>query len=214
MNKKVVMAVTGLILFGFVVIHMLGNLQIFLGQDALNNYAKHLEELPYLLWPARFILLISLALHIGVAFRLTAENRKARSQAYVFQNTVQASYASRTMIFSGIIVFAFIVYHLLHFTFGVAHPQYFERVDAQGREDVYFMVVKSFGEWPIALTYIAAMALLSMHLSHGIQSLFQTLGFENARPFMKKAGFFAALIIFLGNSSIPIAVLLGAIHVP
>lgn len=208
-GRKTIMAVTGFFLLGFVIAHMLGNLQIFLGQNALNDYAKHLEELPYLLYSARIFLLICVLLHIWTAISLTRENRAARPKAYKVQATVQATYASRTMMMSGIIVLAFIIYHLLHFSAGVAHPEYFKTRLADGNPDVYNMVVRSFQQWPISLVYIFSMALLCLHLSHGIQSIFQTLGFEKMRPKMQWPSRLFALAIFLGNSSIPLACLLG-----
>ena len=203
-GRKAVMAVTGLILFGFVVAHMLGNLQIFLGPEALNSYAEHLEELPALLWPARVILLISLLLHILTAVTLAHENKRARPVGYKAQGSVQITYASRTMVMSGLIVFAFIVYHLAHFTFGVTHPQYSGLLDAKGRHDVYAMVVMSFREPTVALPYTLAMFVLSAHLRHGVQSVFQTLGLsnENTRRGFDKLAVAAALLIFIGNTSI------------
>lgn len=207
------MAVTGFFLFGFVVVHMLGNLQIFFGPEALNAYAKKLQEMTELLWPARLFLLANLILHVWTAVRLTAENRGARPTPYAYKDTVQASYASRTMMMSGLIVLAFTIYHLLHFTFGIAHPQYFHATDAQGRHDVYAMVVSSFGQPLIAVVYILAMIPLCLHLSHGLQSLFQTLGFNHPKysVLLTRVSAGAGILIFIGNSSIPAAVLLELI---
>jgi len=215
-GRKQVMAVTGLILFGFVVVHMLGNLQIFLGQDALNDYAKHLEELPFLLWPARGILLVTLITHMFVSISLARENRAARPVRYDRYNTIQASYASRTMVISGILIFLFIVYHLLHFTFGRIQPQFFEQLDAKGREDTYAMVVHGFQNIYVSGSYILAMSVLCFHLSHGLQSLFQSLGLrsESAGPLLRKAAVAVSLLIFIGNSSIPVCVLLGFLQMP
>ncbi len=216
LGKKVVMAVTGVILFGFVIMHMLGNLQVFLGQDALNNYALKLQKMPYLLWPARAFLLTALITHIVVAVWLTAENRRARPVAYTVKETVQASYASRTMMMSGVIVFVFIVYHLLHFTFGVTHPELFHRLDARGRYDVYTLVVSSYHNVWVASAYVLAMVPLCLHLSHGLSSLFQSLGLKHTR-FQPALGWFAkgmALIIFIGNSSIPMAAFFNWLKLP
>ena len=215
-GRKYVMAVTGIFLFGFVVVHMLGNLQIYLGQDALNDYAKHLEELPYLLWPARIFLLITLVIHIFVAFSLAIENRAARPVRYAKQGTVQASYASRTMVMSGVIIFLFIVYHLLHFTWGKIQPQFFEQLDAKGREDLYGMVVHGFGNVYISAFYIFAMGVLCFHLSHGLESLFQSLGLrsKSMEPLLRKIAITLALFVFIGNCSIPVSVLLGFIKMP
>ena len=210
LGKKYVMAVTGIFLSLFVVAHLLGNLQIFLGAEALNSYAEHLEELPMLLWPARVILLSALVLHIVTAVCLAVENKKARPIPYGHQNTVQASYASLTMFSSGILVLAFIIFHLLHFTFGVTHPQFSALVDAKGREDVYSMVILSFQDLKVAGSYMAAMALLALHLSHGFSSLFQTLGLNNAqmKNRLLSAGNVLGALIFIGYCSIPVACLL------
>lgn len=210
------MAVTGLLLFGFVFVHMLGNLQIFLGQDALNDYAKHLADLPALLWPARVVLLSLLLLHIGTAISLSFENRRARPVRYVRETTIQASYASRTMMMSGVIVFLFIVYHILHFTLGRVQPQFYGHLDAHGHKDVYSMVVLGFQNVFVSASYIVAMAALCLHLSHGFQSLFQSLGLrdEKSGPCLTKLSRALALLIFIGNSSIPVAILLGLVHMP
>ena len=210
------MAVTGLILFGFVIVHMLGNLQIFLGQDQLNNYAEHLEELPFLLWPARIFLLLTLVIHMKVAIQLALENKNARPIRYAYQDTVQASYASRTMVISGLIIFAFIVYHLLHFTFDKIHPEFSHLTDPKGRDDVYSMVVLSFRDPLIAGSYILAMAVLCFHLSHGVSSLLQSLGLnnENLRIRIKWAGNLLAWMIFVGNASMPVAAFLGILQLP
>ncbi len=210
------MAATGLLLFGFVVVHMLGNLQIFLGQDVFNDYAKHLQELPLLLWPARIILLALLLVHVAVAMNLAAENRAARPVRYAHYGTIQASYASRTMVFSGIIVFLFIVYHLLHFTFGKVQPEFYHQLDAKGRNDIYAMVVFGFQSVYVSASYIAAMAVLCWHLYHGLQSMFQSVGLRSERSAACLEHFSVAtsLVIFAGNCSIPAAVLMGLLKMP
>jgi len=211
-----IVAVTGFILLGFVIVHMLGNLQIFLGQDQLNAYAEHIQELPFLLWPARVFLLLTLLIHMTVAINLAIENKNARPIRYVHGDTVQASFASRTMVMSGLIIFAFIVFHLLHFTFDKIHPEFSNLQDSKGRDDVYSMVVLSFRDPLIAVSYIAAMAVLCFHLSHGLSSFFQSLGLNNEgmRAKIKWAGYALALIIFIGNSSMPLAALLGFLQLP
>src|SRR3989338_5606638 len=210
-GRKAVMAVTGVFLFLFVVAHMLGNLQIFLGSEALNSYAEHLQNLPFLLWPARLFLLLVLLVHIAVSISLALENRSARPLRYAYEGTVQATYASRTMVVSGVLVFLFIVYHLMHFTFGITHPGLFHLIDDKGRYDVYSMVVLSFKNRWVSASYLLAMAALCNHLSHGVQSLFQSLGMNNekSRPLFKKIAVAAALVIFLGNVSIPVAAFFG-----
>ena len=210
------MAVTGLVLLGFVIAHMLGNLQIFLGQEWLNGYAKHLQDLPFLLWPARFFLLGTLMIHMVLALQLAIENKKARPVPYVFKDTVQASYASRTMVISGVLIFLFIVYHLLHFTFGKTNPAFFHLVDAKGRHDVYSMVILSYQNYFVSGVYILAMFVLYLHLSHGAPSFLQSLGLTNEKTLQKieRLGNSLAWIIFVGNSSIPIAILLRLVKLP
>ena len=210
-GRKYVMAVTGIFLFGFVVAHLVGNLQIFLGRDALNSYARHLEEMPALLWSARAFLLAALLIHIFTAMGLAVENRRARPVRYAGESVIQASYASRTMVMSGIIVFLFIVYHLLHFTYGKIQPEFFERLDSKGREDVYGMVVHGFGNRYVCASYILAMGALCFHLSHGLESLFQSLGIRSERgaSFYKKFALVTSVLIFIGNCSIPFCACIG-----
>ncbi len=211
LGKKYVMAVTGLLLLLFVISHLLGNLQIFLGAEWLNSYSEHLEEMPYLLWPARAALLTALILHIGTAARLTIENRKARPVPYRVQDTVQASLASRTMMITGSLVLFFIVYHLMHFTFSTVDPRIAELVDSKGREDVYSMVVLGFRDPVAAGVYVVAMYVLSMHLGHGSWSFLQSLGLtrQSWLRTLRKAGALLGWLVFLGFASIPAAVQLG-----
>src|SRR3989338_1130503 len=215
-GKKAVVAVTGALLYLFVIAHTLGNLQIFIGQEWLNAYAQHLKDWPFVLWPARAGLLAALVLHVAVSINLAAENRRARPIAYAKKRFVKASLASRTMIFSGLLIFAFIVYHLLHYTFHVTHPQYSGLIDAKGRHDVYSMVVLSFRELPVSAGYIAAMAALALHVGHGGQSLFQSLGFNDEKrlPLLEQASVAMGWIFFIGNASIPVAAWAGWIMLP
>jgi succinate dehydrogenase / fumarate reductase cytochrome b subunit len=222
LGKKYIMAVTGCILFLFVVGHMAGNLQIFFGREVLNHYGHFLQSNPELIWPARFVLLAMIALHIWSAAKLTQENRAARGpQNYAVYVPAAASYASRTMLMSGLIVFAFIVYHLLHFTFrgppelnmtGQNFAQ-MEYVTAQGvqQHDIYKMMVVGFSQPLVVLFYGLGIALLCLHLSHGASAMFQSLGLKNEgyRPMLDKAARWVAVLIFLGYMSIPAAVLMG-----
>lgn len=211
LSKKVVMALTGVFLFIFVLGHLLGNLQIFLGLDWLNSYAKHLMEWPLVLWPMRVLLLAALVIHMSLAIRLSIENKKARPIGYAKMATVQASFASRTMLLSGFAIFFFILFHLLHFTFGRVHPQYFHLVDAQGRHDVYSMVILSFRDPWIVLSYLAGVTFLALHLSHGLSSFLQTLGLlgENNLRCARRFAKCTALLIFLGYSSIAVCSFIG-----
>lgn len=209
-------AVTGLILFVFVVAHMAGNLQVFLGQDALNDYARHLHELPLLLWPARIFLFVSFIIHVALSLVLANENRKARPVPYVHRGTVGASYASVTMVVTGLVILFFVIYHLLHFTFGVTNPQFFHLVDSKGRVDVYSMVVLSYRNQLISWAYVLAMAFLCLHLSHGLASFPQSLGVDlnKHERCVKNLSKGLALALFIGNSSIPMAVLLNVVKLP
>ncbi len=215
-GKKIFMAVSGLVLFGFVVGHLTGNLQIFLGQDKLNTYAQLLKDLPALTWTVRVIMFIFLAIHVWRGIQLYFENRFSRPIRYVINATVQAPLASRVMIFTGGGIFLYVVYHLLHYTFIVTNPQYVNLHDTLGRHDVYSMVVLSFRNGWISAVYLVAMASLCYHLSHAIPSFFQTLGLnnENAEPKLKALGWIVAILIFVGYSAIPSAVLTGIITLP
>ena len=213
-GKKVVMAVTGVVLVGFVIAHMLGNLKIFLGVEAIDSYAVFLRTMgeplvPYgtLLWVARIILLVSVGLHILAAVQLTLLNWAARPQGYATKQSIATSYAARTMRWGGVIIALFIVYHLLHFTAGLVgfSPGQFEELK------VYDNVVAGFSVWYVSLFYVLAMAALCLHLDHGVWSMFQTLGCNNARisPVLKGLSRVVALVVFAGFISVPVAVLAG-----
>jgi succinate dehydrogenase / fumarate reductase, cytochrome b subunit len=205
-GKKVVMAITGLILFGYVVGHVLGNLQMFMGAAQINAYAAALKGNAALLWGVRMILLVSVILHILAAVQLTRMNLRSRPEGYYYKDVIQADYAARTMRWSGVIIAVFVIYHLLHFTTGTVHPQF-------DVHDVYRNVVIGFRVWPVALFYIIAMIALGFHLWHGIWSMFQTLGLINPRSdkIIHRLAAIATLAIALGFISIPMAVLTGLI---
>lgn len=205
-GKKAVMAVTGVVLFGFLVGHLAGNLQIFLGRDAFNRYAENLHNLPLLVWGTRIVLLIAVGLHIWSTIALAGRKSSARSVSYQKYTPQASSYASRTMYWSGPILAAFILYHLLHFTFGVGGTEYHAY-------DPYGNVVKGFNVLPVALAYIVSMGLLCAHLSHGLWSFTQSLGFNHPAytPRIKGAAVAIATLIFLGFASIPAAVLAGVV---
>lgn len=215
-GKKSVVAVTGFLLLGFVVGHMIGNLQIFLGPEALNGYAAKLQSLGELLWVMRIGLLVIFVKHIVFALWLASENRAARPIGYQKANTRQASYASRIMIVSGILVLMHVIYHLAHFTLGAVHSEYFHYEDGLGRHDVYAMVVQSFKNPAIALTYIAAMAALAFHLRQAASAFPQSLGLVKPSTLaaFRKGGLVLAFIIFVGYASIPASVLLGILKFP
>jgi succinate dehydrogenase / fumarate reductase cytochrome b subunit len=208
-GKKAVMAVTGIILFGFVLVHMLGNLKLYEGPQLLNNYAGFLRSVggpavppSGLLWVARLVLLVAVFLHMWAAWQLTLLNRQARPADYARRDIVHTTYASRTMRWGGIIILLFVLYHLLDLTWGVTNPNYVEK-------DVYHNVVASFSRWWISLFYIVAQLALGLHLYHGLWSLFQSLGWNHPRFNRWRSGFAHAFawIITLGNISFPVAVL-------
>lgn len=210
-GKKVVMAATGVVLFGYVVGHLAGNLQVFAGggPDApINRYAELLHSAGGMLWGARIVLLAAVGLHIISALQLWALNRAARPIAYHKKDDVPTAYAARTMRWSGVIVGAFVVFHVLHLTTGDVVPL---ATLPGGGMDVYTNVVAGFSIWYIALAYIVAVSLLGMHLYHGIYSMFQSVGFNHPRytPGIKKIAEAMALAITAGYISIPVAVLAG-----
>ena len=228
-GRKAVMAVTGIILFGFVFVHMIGNLKLFeAGEynlfqdgayrpvrylDAYGFFLRHVGE-PFvpaytLLWIARTVLLVAVALHIWAAWTLARTSREARPQAYLAKAKVHTAYASRTMRWGGVIILLFVIYHLLHFTTGTVHPDFQEG-------NVYHNVVTGFSAryWYISLFYIVAQVALGFHLYHGLWSLFQSMGWNHPR-FNPWRSWFAhgfAWLITLGNISFPLAVLTGLVH--
>jgi succinate dehydrogenase / fumarate reductase, cytochrome b subunit len=213
-GKKVVMAVTGVVLVGFVIAHMVGNLKIFLGAEAIDSYAAFLRTMgeplvPYetLLWVARFILLTSVVLHIVAAVELTLINRSARPCAYETKRSIATSIAALTMRYSGVLLALFIVYHLLHLTVGAVgfSPGGFHHLK------VYDNVVAAFSVWYVSLFYIVAMAALCLHLDHGVWSMFQTLGLNNAgmSPALRVVSRVVAGLVFAGFIAVPVAVLAG-----
>lgn len=204
--KKAIMALTGLVLVGFVAGHMGGNLLYFAGPEALDAYAKWLHSLGPALWIARIVLLASVVAHVWVAILLTAENRAARAGGPALNETRVASKSSRSMPYTGIVLLGFLIFHLLHFTFRTVNPEVTAAGDA-GR--VHEMLILGFKSAGVSAFYVVSMALLCLHLSHGVASMFQTLGFRNERwrGRIDKAAIAYGWVIFLGFASIPIHVL-------
>jgi succinate dehydrogenase / fumarate reductase cytochrome b subunit len=211
-GKKYVMAISGFALFLFVIAHMAGNLQIFLGRDAINSYAAFLKSKPGLLWSARAGLLILVLLHITAAIQLVSENNDARPVKYKEGRPTAASLASRTIFVSGLVIFAFVIYHLLHFTFGVTNPEFLTSKDPIDplRHDVYGMMIAGFSNPWVSVFYIISMGLLCLHLSHGVSSAFQSLGIRNKGNVraIHRVARIAAIVVFIGNCAIVVAVLL------
>lgn len=205
-GKKAVMAVTGVILFGYIVAHMLGNLQIYAGPGQINAYGKLLHSNPGPLWVARAFLLAALGLHIWSSLQLWLVKRRARPIAYTKKDDIAATYASRTMLWSGPIIAAFVIFHILHLTTG-------DVLQLQ-EGDIYNNVISGFLHPAVSVFYIFAVSLLGMHLYHGIWSMFQSLGIDHPRYTAKLrwcAGLFAILIV-IGYISIPVSVLAGWLH--
>jgi succinate dehydrogenase / fumarate reductase cytochrome b subunit len=212
-GKKAVMAVTGIILFGFVLIHMIGNLKLYGGPQDLDNYGGWLREVGYpalphqgALWIARLVLLAAVLLHIWAAWQLTLMNKAARPVRYHTKTKAHTSYASRTMRWGGVIILLFVIYHLLHFTTGTVHPDFMEG-------GVRHNMITGFQVWWVSLFYILAQVALGFHLYHGVWSLFQSLGWNHPRFNHWRSGFAHAFawIITLGNISFPVAVLTGLV---
>jgi len=213
-GKKALMAVSGLVLVAFLVSHLLGNLLIFGGPEALNAYGAKLRHLGWGLWAARVFLIVMVIVHITTSVQLAMENRRARPQRYQIQRHAETSPAARAMLISGLFVLVYLLYHLLHFTFRVTNPEISHSLDALGRHDIYSMVVRSFQQPSVVLAYIGGMAFVCLHLSHGVASAFQTLGLTTERtiPVLGWVSRLFALAVFLGYCAIPVAVLLGVVE--
>jgi succinate dehydrogenase / fumarate reductase cytochrome b subunit len=210
-GKKAVMAITGVMLVGCVFAHLLGNLQIYSSDaEQINRYAGFLHNPANAaaLWAARSVLLLAVALHIVAATQLWLQNRAARPVGYVKKADLPASYAARTMIWSGPIVGAFVIFHVLHLTAGKVLEL---RELGPNLPDVRYNVITGFSNPWISGFYILAMILLCLHLYHGMWSMFQSLGLSHPRytPIVKKAAAVLAILVAVGNCSIPIAVLTG-----
>jgi len=213
-GKKILMAATGIVLVGFVVVHMAGNLKAYLGREHFNEYARFLRTvgspaLPQgsVLWIARIVLLACVGIHIWAAVSLTRTSWAARPGKYAKGNDLAFSYASSTMRWGGVILAAFVVFHLLHLTTGNVHPDFHP-------DDPYGNLVVGFSSLPVALAYILAMAALGFHLYHGVWSGTQTLAITNARfeRWRRPAALVLALVVVVGNVSFPLAVLAGVIR--
>lgn len=207
-GKKVVMACTGVILVGFVIIHMLGNLNMFLGPDAMNDYAHTLKSKPPLVWGTRIVLLSAVLGHVWSALALTQKSLAARPVGYTKKQPRVSTFASRTIRFGGLILLVFIVFHILHYTVGAIEPAPFSPTD------VYQNVVGSFSIPWVAVFYIVAMMALGLHLFHGVWAMFRTLGLvkPSAHPMKRNLAVLVAVVVWFGFSIIPLAVLAGFVR--
>jgi len=211
-GKKFIVSITGAALVIFVIGHLAGNLTIYFGPDVINAYAKKLADLGPLLWVIRLGLLATVGLHIYFTMLLWHENVNARPQKYAVFDPIKTTLFSRTMRLTGLVVLVFVIFHLLHFTIRIIDPSYQNlHTELHGKEvhDVYRMVVLGFSNPLISGFYILGVFLLAMHLSHGVGSLFQTLGLTNRKiePIFVTGGKILATILFLGYASIPLSIL-------
>jgi succinate dehydrogenase / fumarate reductase cytochrome b subunit len=216
MGLKVIMALSGFMLVGFVVVHMLGNLQIFLGAATLNNYGEMLQGNKEILWIMRSGLILAVLAHIYSATVLTLRSRAARPVGYKMHKRVSESYSARTMRWGGVIVLVFIVFHILHFTTGTVHPDFQHCADVDGDFTcyVYQNVVAGFdGHWGIVAFYVLAQIAIAMHLAHGVWSMFRSLGMNSPRSdvMARKAAIAIATMVGFFNCFIPIAVAAGLV---
>jgi succinate dehydrogenase / fumarate reductase cytochrome b subunit len=204
LGKKYVVAVTGIMLFTFVLIHMIGNLQIYFGAEKLNNYAAFLQSAKPLLWTVRSIMLLAVGVHLLFTLLLFLKNFRSRPINYKVTRRRETNFASRTMIWSGPTIAAFVVYHFLHFTTGATHHNF-------EPGNVYANVIAGFSILPVAIVYIIANILLGLHLMHGLWSWFQTLGLAHPayNPWRFRFANFFAWLIILGNVSMPLSVQIG-----
>ncbi|MFO7766771.1 MAG: succinate dehydrogenase cytochrome b subunit [Pelovirga sp.] len=211
-GRKILMAVTGLLLIAFITVHLIGNLTVFAGPDSLNAYAKALHDLGPLVWLFRLGMLVLFAVHITFGIQLYLENKAATPDPYAIEKTLATTFSAKTMLYTGLIILAFLLYHLLHFTIQVTNPSISAvnlPLDAASRLDVYSMVVMSFQKVFISLIYIVAMVALLLHLSHAISSWVQTLGWSTG-PSQDKVisiGKILAIVYGLAYIAIPLFIL-------
>ena len=210
-GKKIGMAVTGQLMLLFIIAHVLGNSTIYFSN--LNAYAAALHALPLLLWTYRSFMAAVLILHIYLAIVLTIENQKAKPGSYAVTHHISATFAGKNMIWTGAIIGVFLAYHILHFTAQIISPETaaVSHSDALGQPDVFGMVVHAFQRSEMAGFYVVSMAALLLHLTHGIQSSFQTWGLNSDRsfPIIRRTGAVAAIILFLGYAAIPVVIFTG-----
>lgn len=215
--SKMLVAITGLMMVGFILGHTAANTLVFLGpdlgRDLLNAYAAGLKQTPLLLWGARITLIAAVLIHIVLTIKLTMLNKAAKPINYKVKNTKRANFASQGMTLFGLVILFFLVYHLLHYTLGVTNPEFMNMLDDQGRHDVYAMVVEGFSHPLISLFYVLGVVSLGFHLKHGIQSMVHTLGFNGTKlsQTTNKISNLLSIVITLLLAFIPISILLGLV---
>jgi succinate dehydrogenase / fumarate reductase cytochrome b subunit len=206
-GRKVLLALTGLFMVVFLAAHLAGNSTIWGGPDSINSYGEHLHSLQVLLWPLRAIMLLVLCTHVFLGITLTLENRRARHGKYAVIRRQKTTLSGRTMIWTGLFILLFLVYHILHFTLRLT-PGTLVVPDGLGRMDVYSMIVSGFLNKTVGVVYLAAMTALFFHAGHGVGSIFQTLGIANDKtlPGFSVFGRLVSAVFLLGFGLIPILV--------
>lgn len=212
-GRKIIMAVTGIVLVGFVCVHLLGNSSMFVGADAINAYAQKLHSLGPFVWVFRLVMLVAFALHIAFGIQLTLENKAATPEANVQVKRLKTGFGAETMIVSGLVMLAFVIYHLLQFTVQVPGMGVYEMNEATQMVNVYTMVVAGFKSVLPVIIYLAGMFFLFLHVSHGFQSLFQTLGLCNDKslPVTGMVSKLVGFVLLLGYIAIPLSIVFGYI---
>jgi succinate dehydrogenase / fumarate reductase cytochrome b subunit len=212
-GRKIIMAVTGIVLVAFVCVHLLGNSSLFVGADAINAYAEKLHSLGPFVWVFRLVMLAAFAIHIFFGIQLTLENKAATPDKNVQVKRLKTGFGAETMVISGLVMLAFVVYHLLHFTVRVTNPEIYVPLGDQGMVDVYVMVVNGFKSVLPVVVYLIGMVFLFLHVSHGFQSLFQTLGLSNDKslPVTGMVSKLVGFVLLLGYIAIPLSIVFGCI---
>ncbi len=214
-GRKIIMAFTGIVLVAFVCVHLLGNSSVFLGADAINAYAQKLHSLGPFVWVFRLVMLAAFAIHIFYGIQLTLENKAATPEKNVQVKRLKTGFGAETMIVSGVAIALFAIYHLLHFTVRVTNPDIYVPMGDSGMVDVFFMMVKGFQSSLAVLIYLVGMGFLFLHVAHGFQSLFQTIGLSNDKslPVMGMISKLLGVVLLVGYISIPLMIVFGLIKI-
>jgi succinate dehydrogenase / fumarate reductase, cytochrome b subunit len=213
-GMKILMAITGVVMFGYLIGHVTGNMLIFAGPQAINSYSKFLHDSKGLLWGTRIVLLVSVVVHIWATIRFLGLRNEARPVAYAMKKPHGTTFAARTMFWSGPVIALFIIYHILHLTTGTLHHTYDKNVDKTTHQvDVYANLVEGFQQPLASGIYIFAMLCIGFHLSHGVWSMLQTIGVNrpNWEPALRCMAVIAAVVICGGFILVPVAVMLGLV---
>jgi len=208
-GKKILLGFSGLVLLSFVIVHLLGNLSVFAGQDAINTYAHFLHKNAKILNIGRAFFLVNSIMHVYLSISITLTNRSARQVQYISKNNIRTTFAASTMIISGIVILCFVIFHLSHFTFGLVSPESYGLLDSKQRFDVYTMIVADFSNIYISLIYFFALGCLGLHLSHAFFSVCQTFSIISTKEAINKfivTSQVLSILITLGYVSIPFSI--------